>query len=356
MMNESVSFKRNNKIDAIKSILIILVVIAHSRDRGILHDFIFLFHMPLFFVISGYFCKKKAKLDGAYIKKICTRYLIPYLAYMVLILLVLDRNFKFSHFIRLVYGGRALGSTYWYMTCLVFALFLFTLIRSKFSETSAKCLILVGGGLAVLESHLTEYVDLLESPGIPWNLDVSLMAMLYIGIGFYCKNKIKVILEGEEKKYDLIAAVIIVALIIFCIFNYSSGEAWYYFDMKPIYYKELVSAVVVPCLFGFVICRITHWLEKVKVVENVFAFFGRMTIPIMFLHVPLNQWMEDIGYGRIVYVLIGIVVPVIFTAVFCRFERMRKLFGLPDLYGKRLSRDEKSEMSRPAKNKNSMSR
>ena len=107
-MNESVSFKRNNKIDAIKSILIILVVIAHSRDRGILHDFIFLFHMPLFFVISGYFCKKKAKLDGAYIKKICTRYLIPYLAYMVLILLVLDRNFKFSHFIRLVYGGRAL--------------------------------------------------------------------------------------------------------------------------------------------------------------------------------------------------------------------------------------------------------
>ena len=335
MMNESITLKRSNKIDAIKGILIITVVIAHSRDEWTLHDFIFLFHMPLFFVISGYFCKEKVKLDGVYIKKLCLRYLIPYLAYMVLILLVLDRNFTVSHFIRLVYGGRALGGTYWYMTCLVFALFLFTLIRSNFSDKSAKSLILVFGVVSVLESHLTEYISFLESPGIPWNLDVSLMALVYIGIGFYCKDKIKIILGDEGKKYNLIAAVIIVVLIIFCIFNYSSGEALYYFDMKPIYYKELVSAVVIPCLFGFVICRITHCLEKVKVVENVFAFLGRMTIPIMFLHVPLNQWMENIGYGRLVYVLIGIAVPVIFTVVFCRFEGMRKIFRLPNLYGEK---------------------
>lgn len=143
-MTPKYEMERDYKIDAIKGILIILVVIAHLRD-GILHDFIFLFHMPLFFVISGYFCKEKVKLNGVYIKKICIRYFIPYLAYMVLILLVLDRNFTFSHFIRLVYGGRALGGTYWYMTCLVFALFLFTFIRSKFSDKSAKCLIFVGG-------------------------------------------------------------------------------------------------------------------------------------------------------------------------------------------------------------------
>lgn len=145
-MTSKYEMERDYRIDAIKGILIILVVVAHSRSEGILHDFVFLFHMPLFFVISGYFCKEKVKLDKAYIKKLCTRYLIPYLAYMALILLVLDHNFKFSHFIRLVYGGRALGSTYWYMTCLVFALFLFTLIRNKFSDISAKCLILVGGG------------------------------------------------------------------------------------------------------------------------------------------------------------------------------------------------------------------
>ena len=45
------------------------------------------------------------------------------------------------------------------------------------------------------------------------------------------------------------------------------------------------------------------------------------------------RFMEDIGYGGLVYVLIGIVVPVVFTVVFCRFEGLRKLFGLPDLYG-----------------------
>ncbi len=32
-------------------------------------------------------------------------------------------------------------------------------------------------------------------------------------------------------------------------------------------------------------------------------------------------------------VLVGICIPVIFTVAFCRFGRMRLLFGLPDLYG-----------------------
>lgn len=322
---------RDCKIDATKGILIILVVIAHSRDGVILHDFIFLFHMPLFFVISGYFCKEKTQIDNLYIKNLCTRYLLPYLTYMIIILLVLDRDFRISHILKLVYGGRAIGSTYWYMTCLVFALFLFTFIKSKFTDKTVKCLILVGGGLAVLESYLTEYISLLELPGIPWNLDVSLMAIVYLGIGFYCKQKIKIILDCKDRKYDLLAVVITAVLIVFCYFNYRTGKALYYFDMKPVYYKELILATVIPCLFGFVICRIIHWLDRVKAVENVLSFLGRMTIPIMFLHVPLNQWMEDLGYGQIVYVLIGIAVPVIFTVVFCRYRVMRKLFGLPNL-------------------------
>lgn len=72
--------------------------------------------------------------------------------------------------------------------------------------------------MAVIESHLTEYITILESPGIPWNIDVSLMAMVYIGIGFYCKNRIKIILESEEKWLDLAAVEIGLVLVIFLLF------------------------------------------------------------------------------------------------------------------------------------------
>lgn len=72
-MTSKYEIERDYKIDAIKGILIILVVIAPSRDGDTLHDFIFLFHMLLFFVISGYFCKEKVKLNGAYIIVVTTR-------------------------------------------------------------------------------------------------------------------------------------------------------------------------------------------------------------------------------------------------------------------------------------------
>lgn len=39
--------------------------------------------------------------------------------------------------------------------------------------------------MAVIESHLVDKIHFLESPGIPWNFDVALMALVYIGIGFF---------------------------------------------------------------------------------------------------------------------------------------------------------------------------
>lgn len=48
---------RNDKVDILRGLLIILVVMGHFNN-GIVHDIIFLFHMPLFFVLSGYLLKR----------------------------------------------------------------------------------------------------------------------------------------------------------------------------------------------------------------------------------------------------------------------------------------------------------
>ena len=47
---------RTQSVDIAKGILIILVVVAHAQT-DIVHDIIFMFHMPLFFVISGFLMK-----------------------------------------------------------------------------------------------------------------------------------------------------------------------------------------------------------------------------------------------------------------------------------------------------------
>lgn len=46
---------RNETIDRVKGIAIILMVIGHVISSGFVHDFIYLFHMPVFLMIAGYF-------------------------------------------------------------------------------------------------------------------------------------------------------------------------------------------------------------------------------------------------------------------------------------------------------------
>ena len=177
-------------------------------------------------------------------------------------------------------------------------------------------------------------IHLLQSPGILWNMDVSLMALVYVGIGFFYKDKVEKLLESDLKKYDLTAGIVATALVLFCWFIYRDGSRLYYFDMKPVYYKELISAIVIPCAFGIVLARLVHWMEKVKwlnLLNHFLALCGRATVPIMFMHIPLNHWKDSLGYGRIVFLVIGTCIPLTFTLIFNRYKFMRKLFGLPKL-------------------------
>ena len=135
------------------------------------------------------------------------------------------------------------------------------------------------------------------------------MALVYVGIGFFYKEKIKELLESELKKYDLTAGIVVIVLALFCWFIYRDGNRPYYFDMKPVYYKELISAIVILCLFGIVLVRLVRWMEKFKwlnLLNHFLIFCGRATVPIMFMHIPLNHWKEIFGYGRLTYTLIGI--------------------------------------------------
>ncbi len=54
------------------------------------------------------------------------------------------------------------------------------------------------------------------------------------------------------------------------------------------------------------------WLDLLK---RFFIRCGRTTVPIMFMHIPLNHWKDSIGYGRTVFMIIGIGVPLIITLI-----------------------------------------
>lgn len=71
--------KRNIYLDVIKGIGIFLVVLAHVSRHSIT-GVIYSFHMPLFFIISGYIYGKYNKIESCrlFIQRKISSLLVPY--------------------------------------------------------------------------------------------------------------------------------------------------------------------------------------------------------------------------------------------------------------------------------------
>lgn len=78
--------KRIEYLDAAKGALMICIVAGHFINNPVVHNSIFSFHVPAFFIISGYFYKNTGREK---VKSYCIRCLKPY-SFTVLVLLLVD--------------------------------------------------------------------------------------------------------------------------------------------------------------------------------------------------------------------------------------------------------------------------
>lgn len=87
--------ERVEYIDVARGIGIMLVIIGHivwggnyeMRGSETISNFIYSFHMPLFFVINGLCIKETKQFNFATIKKMAKAYIIPYIVWTVFFLL-----------------------------------------------------------------------------------------------------------------------------------------------------------------------------------------------------------------------------------------------------------------------------
>lgn len=109
--------KREITYDIMKGFGVIAVIAGHSvNSSSWLHQLIYSFHIPLFFIIAGYFYKPNTSFREK-IKKDAKRLIIPYLAivfFTMLYLLFVDDNwflsFKYTT-IAAVFGSAAIHSS-----------------------------------------------------------------------------------------------------------------------------------------------------------------------------------------------------------------------------------------------------
>ena len=191
-------------IDIAKGIGILLVALAHadvSLFSPYLHRFIYSFHMPLFFFLSGYFFKPEIPF-WTLLKKRFNTILKPYFVTIVLIY-VASLSFTNMRFVTMF--GRLVKSLYatgyyidwvqlWFLPSLfvtsLFAFFLYRTVLIRIPNRYVRWLVLLGVqalGVATLGLFYPFSITLLGKHydlfGLPFNLDLVLLSGFFYILG-----------------------------------------------------------------------------------------------------------------------------------------------------------------------------
>jgi len=185
---KSVDENRVNWIDFCRGGGMLLVLLGHTAFP--FRSFVYGFHMPLFFVVSGLvYHEAKVCPFVKYAKKL----LVPYGVYAV-INLICDLLFHIKEIDGYPLGTKIIGLLYsrgtiiwmpncspiWFLTCMFVALCIMYVVTRLNSDLLKH--------ICVAVCAIVSYVlYILGVPKLLWNVDTALMAVLFIWIGFQLK-------------------------------------------------------------------------------------------------------------------------------------------------------------------------
>uniref|UniRef100_UPI00403FB3F3 acyltransferase family protein n=1 Tax=Solibacillus sp. FSL R5-0449 TaxID=2921639 RepID=UPI00403FB3F3 len=317
--------KRITWVDITKGFLMILVVIGHypGELEFPLAKYIYWFHMPAFFILSGLFFKpvlekKDIKLT---VYKRFMQLIFPYLFFLTSITLVrygmeissgnLDIQWYLNDLWTIAVGGRFIRGAYgvfWFVTTLFFTYLLFMWLTTYFSRMKQFIVLGLFYVLAHFESIIAMDVisgkpsEAAQSIPMIWNIDVALMAIVYFAIGYYFKE-----LWMDVSKRLLGTAMFVSATAVL-LENFNIIE--YRLSMKFLRYDHLILDLIIPISFTIVLIgcfqllaeRLSlNWLQKIET----------HSLTIMYLHIFADIILNDyFTYGLIGYTLIGIFIPI----------------------------------------------
>lgn len=302
-------------LDLLKGIGILFVVIGHIAVNEI-REFIYLFHMPLFFLVSGYLYKPiSVKLC---INKKFNQLIIPYFSFLIFLSiphflkLILDLDFAgIKELMRdLLFGGvwlKGWFSVFWFVTCLFLVQQIYNLL---FNYLNQNLLLLV-----IIFSCVFAYLNMLLFPDLYffWGANIVFMALPLFYIGHLVRYK-------NLKKYLLSINCSFFSLIICGFLLYVIGI--YPVDYKLANYGPFLIGLIISVLSVVILCSLSNILSKYKPFRATLGYLGTASFTIMFLHQPVQITLKYFDFTGLLFLTILTVV----ICVLC--HKLFSLFGL----------------------------
>ena len=261
--------KRIEALDIAKGIGIILVIIGHMSS-SYLRDWIYSFHMPLFFVLSG-ICFKTEKYPSflPFLKQRVRTLAIPTLALYFIILLLETltgiKGFDLQQQLKGVHPG-----VLWFLITLLFSeLLYFPLSKLTVLWRTPLLFVLVSTGVFFARNHITAFFDL---------TNIFFCTALY-GLGNLFSSSITSALERIKQlnKYIIISSttfVFVAPLLLITTYKESFDLASNFIPSPVVLYT--LSAVT--CTFAVIT------LSTIIPFQKLLKFFGRNTLILLAFH------------------------------------------------------------------------
>lgn len=154
-------------IDLLKGIGIILVVVGHVYHNSIIYDWIYSFHMPLFFFAAGFLYRKQGII--LYIKRRIVTLVVPYFSFGILGFIywaVIERRMRettisiFDSFIGLFRGQPDYNIPLWFLPCLFLVGIIYNILMNINNRMTYITVILI-----------SIFCVMIPLPPLPWGLD-----------------------------------------------------------------------------------------------------------------------------------------------------------------------------------------
>lgn len=169
---------RIESFDILKGIGVLLVIVGHTFMKEI-GPFIQAFHMPLFFIVAGYFFKYKPLSEQ--MKKDFRRLIVPYFVVVLITALIASlKYYKSTHEINLFLSTLyECGTPAWFLLALFGAKQLFNIIYGYF-ENYYLLIVFVVSSIPCFISHFIDINPILS-------IAPSICGLLFYAIGYYVK-------------------------------------------------------------------------------------------------------------------------------------------------------------------------
>lgn len=292
--------KRDGTIDFQKMVLILLVIVGHGYIENV-NRYIYWFHMPCFFLMSGKLTKIPLKDDFLkWMIKRAKELMIPYFTWGAITCAVTcfsSKNDIVSYLKQVVHfllGGNYVGGVFWFVTALFLSQAIFVCIETYVSKKLIKIFIYVSMYLSACLISSKGYPILL-----PWSAESVLICVPYLAIGH---NDVFSKTKRKNGLYIVAVALLVIGIAM-------KLDENYVMDIKYGVYPNALKGIAYPLSVYVILMYIGQCLKWGRIPERISIH----SMTIMYTHLMVRDYIlkTNVIHGSIViYVISSVAVGV----------------------------------------------